>query len=147
MFDPCSHWRHLDYCNLLSWNLARLKLYKLQCIQSSAACVVTNTCGLRFFSNIPVLHWPVFKTSTFTNSSTQGFYGIVIHISRLSRLPRFFLFWWDNFVEWASWLTVCITHKYLIPPTLVIHLENGQKSVILKVECKIIALLQFDFSF
>ena len=61
----------LDYCNSLFRSLSKLNLHKLQCIQNSAARIVSNTS--RYTSITPVLkklHWlPVeqcimFKTAT-----------------------------------------------------------------------------------
>ena len=62
---------HLDYCNLLFRSLSKFNQRKLQCIQNSAARIVSNTS--RYTSITPVLkklHWlPVeqrtlFKTAT-----------------------------------------------------------------------------------
>ena len=61
----------LDYCNSLFRSLSKFSLCKLQCIQNSAARVVSNTS--RYTSITPVLkklHWLpveqciVFKTAT-----------------------------------------------------------------------------------
>ena len=61
----------LDYCNSLFRSLSKFNLHKLQCIQNSAARIVSNTC--RYTSITPVLkklHWLpveqriVFKTVT-----------------------------------------------------------------------------------
>ena len=61
----------LDYCNSLFRSLSKFNLHKLQCIQNSAARIVSNTS--RYTSITPVikkLHWlPVeqrimFKTAT-----------------------------------------------------------------------------------
>ena len=61
----------LDYCNSLFRNLSKFNLRKLQCIQNSAARIVSNTS--RYTSITPVLkklHWlpvehrSVFKTAT-----------------------------------------------------------------------------------
>ena len=62
---------HLDYCNSLFRSLSKFNLRKLQCIQNSAARIVSNTS--RYTSITPVLkklHWlpveqrTVFKTAT-----------------------------------------------------------------------------------
>ena len=62
----------LDYCNSLFRSLSKFNLCKLQCIQNSAARIVSNTS--RYTSITPVLkklHWlpveqrTVFKTATF----------------------------------------------------------------------------------
>ena len=48
----------LDYCNSLFRSLSKFNLYKLQCIQNSAARIVSNTS--RYTSITPVLkkmHW------------------------------------------------------------------------------------------
>ena len=61
----------LDYCNSLFRSLSKFNLCKLQCIQNSAARIVSNTS--RYTSTTPVskkLHWlpveqrMVFKTAT-----------------------------------------------------------------------------------
>ena len=61
----------LDYCNSLNRSLSKFNQRKLQCIQNSAARIVSNTC--RYTSITPVLkklHWlhveqrTVFKTAT-----------------------------------------------------------------------------------
>ena len=61
----------LDYCNSLFRSLSKFNLHKLQCIQNSAARIVSNTS--RYTSITPVLkklHWlpvehhPVFKKAT-----------------------------------------------------------------------------------
>ena len=59
----------LDYCNSLFRSLSKFNLRKLQCIQNSAARIVSNTS--RYTSITPVLkklHWleqrTVFKTAT-----------------------------------------------------------------------------------
>ena len=61
----------LDYCNSLFRSLSKFNLRKLQCIQNSAARIISNTS--RYTSIIPVLkklHWlpvehcSVFKTAT-----------------------------------------------------------------------------------
>ena len=61
----------LDYCNLLFRSLSKFNLHQLQCIQNSAARIVSNTSG--YISITPVLkklHWlpveqhTVFKTAT-----------------------------------------------------------------------------------
>ena len=61
----------LDYCNSFFRSLSKFNLYKLQCIQNSAARIVSNTS--RYASLTPVfkkLHWlpvehrSVFKTAT-----------------------------------------------------------------------------------
>ena len=61
----------LDYCNSLFRSLYKFNLYKLQCMQKSAARIVSNTS--RYTSITPVLrklHWlpveqrMVFKTAT-----------------------------------------------------------------------------------
>ena len=58
----------LDYCNSLFRSLSKFNLRKLQCIQNSAARIVSNTS--RYTSITPVLHWllvehrSVFKTAT-----------------------------------------------------------------------------------
>ena len=61
----------LDYCNSLFRSLSKFNLHKLQCIQNSAARIVSNTS--RYTSITPVLkklHWlpvehrSVFKTAT-----------------------------------------------------------------------------------
>ena len=58
---------HLDYCNWLFKSLSQLHLCKLQCIQNSAARIVTNTC--KFSSITPILielHWlPVKQRLTY----------------------------------------------------------------------------------
>ena len=62
---------HLDYCNSLFLSLSKFNLRKLQCIQTSAARIVSNTS--QYTSITPVLkklHWlpveqhTVFKTAT-----------------------------------------------------------------------------------
>ena len=61
----------LDYCNSFFKSLSKFRLHKLQCIQNSAARIVSNTS--RYTSITPVLkilHWlpveygSVFKTAT-----------------------------------------------------------------------------------
>ena len=76
---------HLDYCNSIFWSLFKLNIRKLQCIQNSAARIVTNTSK---FSRIT----PVLKNYTgcplnivqylkllllFTNSSILVFHSIL----------------------------------------------------------------------
>ena len=62
----------LDYCNSIFRSLSQFNLHKLQCIQNSAARIVSNTS--RYTGITPVLkklHWlsaghhSVFKTATF----------------------------------------------------------------------------------
>ena len=61
----------LDYCNFPFRSLSRFSLHKLQCVQNSAARIVSKT--TRFSSIMPVLkklHWlpieqqTIFKTAT-----------------------------------------------------------------------------------
>ena len=70
----------LDYCNSLFRSLSKFNLHKLQCIQNSAARIVSNTS--RYASITPVLkklhwlpvehHW-VFKTTTFLQVYSHWF--------------------------------------------------------------------------
>ena len=79
---------HLDYCNSLFRSLSKFSLRKLQCIQNSAARIVSNTS--RYTSITPVLkklRWlPVeqrtaFKTATLVYKYLHtGFPGILLHI-------------------------------------------------------------------
>ena len=84
---------HLDFCNTLFRSLSKLNLRKFQCIQNSAARIVTNTC--KFSSITPVLkelHWlPVehrlaFKTAT------------LVYIFLHSGLPQYF----DSYLQLYS---------------------------------------------
>ena len=78
----------LDYCNSLFRSLSKFNLRKLQCIQNSAARIVSNTS--RYTSITPVLkklHWlpveqrTVFKMPhLFVSIFTQAFPGILLHI-------------------------------------------------------------------
>ena len=61
----------LDYCNSLFRSLSKFNLCKLQCIQNSAARIVSNTSGytsitpvLKKLHWLPVEHRSVFKTAT-----------------------------------------------------------------------------------
>ena len=62
---------HLDYCNSLFRSLAQFNLCKLQCIQNSAARIVSNTSRYTSITSVlKKLHWlpveqhTVFKTAT-----------------------------------------------------------------------------------
>ena len=79
----------LDYCNSLFRSLSKFNLSKLQCIQNSAARIVSNT--RRYTSITPVLkklHWlpveqrMVFKTATLVYKflHTGLHTGILLHI-------------------------------------------------------------------
>ena len=61
----------LDYCNSLFRSLSKFSLHKLQCIQNSAAIIVSNTS--RYTSITPVLkkmHWlPVEQGTVFTTAT------------------------------------------------------------------------------
>ena len=80
--------RRLDYCNSLFRSLSKFNLLKLQCIQNSAARIISNTS--RYTSITPVLkklQWLpveqgiVFKTATLAYKFfTQVFLGILLHI-------------------------------------------------------------------
>ena len=61
----------LDYCNSVFRSLSKFNLRKLQCIQNSAARIVSNTSGytsitpvLKKLHWLPVEHRSVFKTAT-----------------------------------------------------------------------------------
>ena len=79
---------HLDYCNSLFKSLSKFNLHKLQCIQNSAARIVSNTS--RYTSRTPVLkklHWlpveqhTVFKAATLVYKYLHKvFPGILPHI-------------------------------------------------------------------
>ena len=69
---------HLDYCSLLFRILSSFNLQKLQCVQSTFACSVTN-CGKCAFVSplLKIIHWLsveylcVFKTNTLVNRLFQ----------------------------------------------------------------------------
>ena len=79
----------LDYCNSLFRSLSKFNLHKLQCIQNSAARIISNTS--RYTSITPVLkkllwlpveHCSVFKTATLVYKFLHtGFPSILPHIS------------------------------------------------------------------
>ena len=71
----------LDYCNSIFTSLSKFNLCKLQCIQKSAARIISNT--NRYTSITPVLktlHWlpveqrTVFKTATYVYKFLPKFY-------------------------------------------------------------------------
>ena len=79
---------HLDYCNSLFRSLSKFSLCKLQCIQNSAARIVSNT--NRYTSITPVLkklHWlpveqhTVFKTATLVYKYLHRFSQVFCSIS------------------------------------------------------------------
>ena len=75
----------LDYCNSLFRSLSKANLRKLQCIQNSAARIVTNTC--KFSSITPILkelHWlPVEQRSAFKTAT-------LVYKFLHSGLPQYF---------------------------------------------------------
>ena len=85
----------LDYCNSLFRSPSKFNLHKLQCIQNSAARIVSNTS--RYTSITPVLkklHWlpvehrSVFKTATrFISFSTLVFPSKLLHTSLPTAVP------------------------------------------------------------
>ena len=83
----------LDYCNSMFRSLSKFNLRKLQCIQNSAARVVSNTS--RYTSITPVLkklHWlpvehrSIFKTATLVYKFLHTGY-ILLHISLSAAVP------------------------------------------------------------
>ena len=82
----------LDYCNSLFRSLSKLDLCKLQCIQNSAARIITNTC--KFSSITPVLK----KNCT----------GYLLHTGQLLKLPL----WSTNSSTLVFHNTLILTSSY-----------------------------------
>ena len=87
----------LDYCNLLFRSLSKSDLRKLQCIQNSAACIVTNTSryhsitpAFRGLHWLPVEHCCVFKTVTLVYESLiTGFHRYFTPFLHLKKLVQY----------------------------------------------------------
>ena len=80
----------LDYCNLFFKSLSKFNLHKLQCIQNSAARIISNTGRytsitpvLKKLRWLPVEHHSVFlkKPPLFTSFFTLVFPSILLHIT------------------------------------------------------------------
>ena len=78
----------LDYCNSLFRSLSKFNLCKLQCIQNSAARILSNTSRYTSITSmlkklywLPVEQRMVFMTATLVYKFyTQVFLGILLHI-------------------------------------------------------------------
>ena len=78
----------LDYCNSLFRSLSKFNLRKLQCIQNSAARIVSNNSQYTSITSVlKKLQWLPFEQRTvlrqphlFTSFFTQVFLGILLHI-------------------------------------------------------------------
>ena len=79
---------HLDYCNSLFRSLSKFNLCKLQCIQNSAARMVSNTSRYTSITNVlkklhwlPIEHHSVSKTATLVYKSSHRFSQVFCSIS------------------------------------------------------------------
>ena len=75
----------LNYCNSLFRSLSKFNLHKLQCIQNSAARIVSNTS--RYTSLTPVLqklHWHPVEQHTVFKTAT------LVYKFLLTEFPRYF---------------------------------------------------------
>ena len=85
----------LDYCNSLFRSLSKFNLRKLQCIQNSAARIISKTSGyasitpvLKKLHWLPVEHRSVFKTATLVCKFLHtGFPKFLLHISLPTAVP------------------------------------------------------------